>query len=133
MAIVLDACAVIAFLRDEEGADVVESALLGSECVIHAVNLCEVYKDCLVRDESRQQADEMVNDLHSVGLVSREDMDSAFWKHAADLKATHRRISLADCFALTLAHRLGSPLLSSDHHEFDPIVDAGICPITFIR
>lgn len=52
MAIVLDACAIIAFLRDEEGADVVESALLGSECVIHAVNLCEVYKDCLVRDET---------------------------------------------------------------------------------
>ena len=44
MTFVLDACAIIAYLRDEEGADVVESALLGDDaCVAHAVNVCEVY------------------------------------------------------------------------------------------
>jgi PIN domain nuclease of toxin-antitoxin system len=43
MTFVLDACAIIAYLRDEEGADVVESALLGDNaCVAHAVNVCEV-------------------------------------------------------------------------------------------
>jgi PIN domain nuclease of toxin-antitoxin system len=133
MPVVLDACAVIAYLRDEGGADIVESALMESDCVIHAVNLCEVYKDCLARGETQQQADEMVNDLYSIGLVSREDMDSIFWKFAGQLKAKYRRISLADCFALALASRAGGQLFSSDHHEFDPIVDDGICQITFIR
>ena len=50
MTFVLDACAIIAYLRDEEGADVVESVLLGNNaCVAHAVNVCEVYYDCLRR------------------------------------------------------------------------------------
>jgi PIN domain nuclease of toxin-antitoxin system len=47
MTVVLDACAIIAFLRDEEGPEVVESALLEDACVAHTINLCEVYKDCL--------------------------------------------------------------------------------------
>ncbi len=47
--VILDACAVIAYLRDEEGADTVESALISEECCIHAINMCEVYKDCLSR------------------------------------------------------------------------------------
>ena len=35
MTFVLDACAIIAYLRDEEGADVVESVLLGNNaCVL---------------------------------------------------------------------------------------------------
>jgi PIN domain nuclease of toxin-antitoxin system len=44
---VLDACAIIAFLKGEAGADVVENALLdrGSQCMAHAINLCEVYYD----------------------------------------------------------------------------------------
>ena len=42
---VLDAGAMIANLRDEPGADVVERILLDTDalCIAHAVNLCEVY------------------------------------------------------------------------------------------
>jgi hypothetical protein len=101
--------------------------------VVHAVNLCEVYKDCLVRGETQEKADELLDDLHSIGLVSREDMDSEFWKSAAQLKAKYKRVSLADCFALVLASRAHGQLFSSDHHEFDPIVNNGICPTIFIR
>ena len=50
MTFVLDACAIIAYLRDEEGADVVESALLGDNaCVAHAVNVCEVCTGALTQ------------------------------------------------------------------------------------
>ena len=44
MIYVLDACAMIAFLKGEAGADVVENALLdaNSQCMAHAINLCEV-------------------------------------------------------------------------------------------
>ncbi len=45
MTCVLDACAVIAFLRGEEGADAVTSLLLNEDCMAHAVNLCEIYYD----------------------------------------------------------------------------------------
>jgi uncharacterized protein with PIN domain len=43
---VFDASALIAFLRDEPGAEVVESALsVPEKCYAHALNLCEVYYD----------------------------------------------------------------------------------------
>lgn len=47
MANVLDACAMIAYLRDEPGADRVEALLLDKNnlCVAHAVNVCEVFYD----------------------------------------------------------------------------------------
>lgn len=55
---VLDACAIIAYLRDEDGADVVESALINDECIVHALNMCEVYKDCFARGDDKQKADQ---------------------------------------------------------------------------
>ena len=44
---VLDACAMIAFLRGEPGADVVRAILHNPSdaCYAHAINLCEVYYD----------------------------------------------------------------------------------------
>ena len=54
MTFVFDACSLIAYLRDEEGADAVEALLLDryNICLMHAVNLCEVYYDFLrVSDE----------------------------------------------------------------------------------
>ena len=46
MSTVIDASALIAFLRDEPGAGVVENVLSAPEkCYAHALNLCEVYYD----------------------------------------------------------------------------------------
>jgi uncharacterized protein with PIN domain len=44
---VTDASAMIAFLRDEPGADMVAESLLDSEspCYAHSLNLCEVFYD----------------------------------------------------------------------------------------
>lgn len=133
MTLVLDACAIIAYLRDEDGAEVVESVLLGSNnCVAHVLNICEVYYDCL-RREGEVQADELLEDLTIIGLITRNDIDTALWKTAAGFKADLRRVSLADCFAMALTQRLSAELMTSDHHEFDTIAAQGICPIKFIR
>ena len=47
MIYVLDSGAMIAFLRDETGADVVSAALADADSasIAHALNLCEVYYD----------------------------------------------------------------------------------------
>ena len=73
-----------------------------------------------------------IEDLRWLGVVERNDLDEEFWREIGVLKGTHR-VSLADCCALALAKRLGGILLTSDHHEFDPLATLGICPITFIR
>lgn len=133
MIYVLDACAMIAFLKGEAGADVVENALLeqGSQCMAHAINLCEVFYD-FHRVGGESAADNAITDMRTLGLVERDDFDEPFWRDAGKLKA-QGGISLADCFAITLTNRVGGALLTSDHHEMDKIAAAGICPITFIR
>lgn len=134
MIVILDACAVIAFLRDEPGGELVENYFINETytCFIHAINLCEVYYD-VIRNSSQQKADEMLNNLRATGLIFRDDIEQSFWKLAAQYKANIRRLSLADCFALALTKRLNGTLVTSDHKEFDPIVLLGICPINFIR
>lgn len=46
MSAVLDASALISFLRDEPGAEAVQNLLsLAQTCYVYALNLCEVYYD----------------------------------------------------------------------------------------
>ena len=133
MARVLDACALIAFLRDEPGADLVEGFLNDSaKCYVHALNLCEVYYD-FWRAAGHEAAESAVADLLSLGIQERNDLDSQFWREVGRLKAVHRRVSLADCCSLALASRLGASLVSADRHEFEPLLGAGICAIELIR
>lgn len=133
MSSVIDASALIAFLRDEPGAEVVENALcLPQISYAHALNLCEIYYD-FWRASNRGAAEAAIADLLGLGIEERADMDSEFWREAGRLKAVYRKVSLADCCALALAKRLGANLISADRHEFEPLLTAGICPIEFIR
>ena len=81
MIYVLDACAMLAYLRNEAGADVVENALLdaNSQCMAHAINLCEVYY-IVHRDSGEIDAESAVEDLKNIGVIERNDFGEAFWK-----------------------------------------------------
>ena len=130
---VFDACALIAFIEEEPGASQVETLLddPGSTCFVHSINLCEIYYQ-VIRKSDRATAKQVIFDLLASGLIAREDMDAVFWQDVGSIKA-RGRISLADCFCLSLAIRLGGQVVTSDHGEFDPLVSLGICPILFIR
>jgi PIN domain nuclease of toxin-antitoxin system len=134
MIYVLDACAMLAFLGGEAGADVVENALLeaGSRCIAHAINLCEVFY-VVRRKGGETAAGDAIADLKAAGVVEHGDFDEVFWREVGKLKATQIKVSLADCCAIVLTNRVGGVLLTSDHHELDPIAAAGVCNITFIR
>ena|SRR2546421_13072025 len=134
MMYVLDACAMIAFLRGEDGADVVEQALLetDSRCIAHSINLCEIFY-VIWRDGGEVAATEALDDLAAVGVVERNDSDQEFWREVGKLKAVQKKVSLADCCAIALTNRVGGTLLTSDHHELDSVAAAGLCNITFIR
>lgn len=130
---VIDACAMIAFLRNEPGAEFVEMILTHptDRCFAHAVNLCEVYYDFLRKSDVRTAR--AIEDLLRIGIRSRRDMSRAFWQRIGTLKSTIRKISLADCFALALSEKLHGDVVTSDHHEFDPLVVAKVARVTFIR
>jgi predicted nucleic acid-binding protein len=131
---ILDASAIIAYLRGEPGADAISVLLVDPthECLVHALNLCEVYYD-FYRANGETAARDAMGDVLSLGVQLRNDLSIEFWQAAGALKATIRRISLADCFAVTLAQSLSGTVLTSDHHEFDPLAAQGICAFAFIR
>jgi uncharacterized protein len=133
MTYVFDANAMIAYLNDEEGADVIEGILDQSDaiCSAHAINVCEVFYGIL-RDLGIDKARESLAALYSLGLQVRSDMDEAFWQDAGGIKAAHK-LSLADAFAVAFARKVEGELLTSDHHELEAIAAAGVCRIKFFR
>ncbi|MGH9656315.1 MAG: PIN domain-containing protein [Bryobacteraceae bacterium] len=134
MNIVLDASAMIAFLRDEAGAEAVMDQMRQPErnMFAHALNLCEVYYD-FARASEEAIADEAINDLFALGITERNDMHAGFWRAMGRLKSSYKRVSLADCAALALAANSDAVLLTADRHELEPMRAAGICKIDFIR
>lgn len=124
----------IAYLRAERGGPVVAAAIMGDDnrCFAHAVNLCEVYYD-FHRSEGEIEARLAIADLKGAGIVESAEMGADFWRTAAVLKSVHRRVSLADCFAIALAQTLRGTILTADHHEFDALSDGGVCAVQFIR
>lgn len=133
MSNVLDACALIAFLRGEKGSEVVEALLLDGNNIsyAHGINLCEVFKD-FMQAGNEEVALAAIAELESIGVITRDDMDPSFWQAAGRYKAENKA-SLADCFAIALADRVGAEIVTSDHHEFDAIAEKGICSVKFIR
>jgi predicted nucleic acid-binding protein len=130
---IFDACAVVALLRGEAGAEAVASLLdePKNRCRLHAVNLCEVYYDGIRRGDTPDAA-RLENLLTKSGFEIETEVPRSLWDSVGQLKAS-RRVSLADCFAVALALRENGTVITSDHHEFDPLAAAGICPIQFIR
>ena len=131
---VFDACAVVALLQSEAGAPVVVDLLQNENhrCIVHAINVCEVYYD-LYRRDGEEIADGVQEILEGYGFELVEEVPSTLWKTAGRLKGAWKRVSLADCFALALALEESGTLVTSDHHELDPLVQAKVCPIRFIR
>jgi PIN domain nuclease of toxin-antitoxin system len=136
---VLDACAMLAYIQNEPGAEVVEEILTrpGEKCVAHAVNLCEVYHK-VFRKADEATAKAVMHDLTvNMGVELKDDMDPPFWndvgKHMAVIRSSGNSIAMADCFAIALALKMKGRVVTSDHHEFEYVDKQGICPVCFFR
>ena len=100
--------------------------------MIHVVNLCEVYYN-FYRDIGESETEKLIQELSDINIKTRFDLSSKFWRQVSKYKALIKRISLADCFALTLANQEKGILVTSDRKEFEPIIPLNICQINFIR
>jgi len=130
---VLDACALIAYLGDEEGADVVEKAIESKEykLYMHTLNLYEVYYD-YYRNDGKDVADNVLNDLLKFPIIYQERTDLDLLKIAAEFKVKYK-VSVADSIALALTDLKNVALMTSDHHEFDEIEEANRLKFFWIR
>ena len=130
---ILDAGPMMALLEGEPGDQIVTQTLIAnpSECFAHVFNLAEVYY-LFFRQGGTNTAETAIQTLLNIGIIPREDADTAFWKDAATFKGRHA-LALPDAFCLALTRRLSGTVVTTDHAEFDPLVPLGYCPILFIR
>jgi PIN domain nuclease of toxin-antitoxin system len=119
---VLDAYAVIAFLRDEPAADEVASLLRSDDASLTSVGLGEVV-DHLVRLAGYDE-EEVFLDLAELGLHDSVAIDARTGGQGGRLRARyyHRTscaVSMADCLAAVIARERSAPLATSDSHLLD--------------
>jgi len=119
---VLDSCALLAYVYDEAGSGVVESALNQADenmavLYMNKLNLFEVYYDIL-RSEGLQQAEDFYGMVQMSSINVIDGLSDFVFREAGRIK-TQYKMSLADSIALGEASVLGATILTSDHHEFD--------------
>lgn len=116
--IALDAYALVAFLADEPARDEVE-VLLRESCVVTIVNLAESL-DVLGRvygigeDELRRLVDPLLGDALAVDAPPAEDAWVVASLRRRYYDREKRELSLADCFLLAAASRLGASVATAD-------------------
>ena len=121
---VLDACALLALLRNEPGADKVAAAINAAnnseaDIVMHKANLLEVYYD-LYRSLGKEKSDLILSEIKKRPIQINADITDEIFAEAGRLKASYR-ISFADSIALAQAIALDGELMTTDHHEFDVV------------
>jgi len=121
---ILDACALIAILNDEEGSQRVDYIFQEAEdkkCLVYMnkLNLFEVYYTISKRIDVKR-AEEVLSELIDTPLIIIDRLEDDVFKEAGRLK-TKYKISLADSIALAEAKVKEAQLVTSDHHEFDII------------
>ena len=124
MRYIIDACALLAFLNDEEGADKVEDLLIQSvtddvSVSMSIVNLLEVYYGEL-RDKGSDIAQIVLDMVQHYSIKIINTISGQVFQEAARLKAVYR-ISLADCIGIATATELSGQFVTSDHHELEAV------------
>ena len=120
---VLDACALVALIKGEQGADVVWDALNKTATgdavtLMHEVNLLEVYYG-FYRERGKDYADKKLEQCAEF-FTTIHGLTPAAFAEAGRLKASYR-ISIADAIVLAQASICGGAVLTADHHEMDII------------
>jgi len=134
---VLDACALIAYFDDEEGADVVEGLFEQARndeitLTINAANLIEVYYD-QIRKTSTERADVVIQDIYATFPITViETLNPDIVREAAYLK-TAGKISFADTILVATAVCTDATIVTCDHIELEPVEQQEHIPFLWIR
>jgi len=133
---ILDACALIAAIKQEDGALVIaelyEKAMKGDiNIVINKINLLEVYYG-FRRDHGKEYADVILKSVMD-SVVEISDISINVLIEAGRIKSDYRRISIADSIALAESTTRDGCIVTSDHHEMDTLDNANVTKFLWIR
>jgi len=133
---VLDACALMALAKDEDGAGVVEDILKVAdngdvEIYMNKLNLFEVFYG-VRREEGLNKAEGVYKKVLESPITIIDGIADEVFLEASRIKSSYR-MSLADSIALGEASVMGASLITSDHHEFDAVEQSENIKFTWIR
>jgi predicted nucleic acid-binding protein len=121
---VLDACAMIAFLNKETGAEAVADLIQRAEyreisLYMTSIQALEVYYD-RIRVKGRDYAETFLRTLYTSSIEIIPQVSFANIRIAGYLK-TRYSLSLADTIVCAAAYSLSAVLVTADHHELAPV------------
>jgi PIN domain nuclease of toxin-antitoxin system len=124
---VLDACAMVAMLKGENGAkeidDLFQQTVQGKALLsMSIVNLLEVYYG-FIKDVGITETNNILNTIQYTPLVIIDTISQKTYHEAARLKGTHHRLSLADAIGIATAIELSGVFVTADHHELEDIAN----------
>jgi len=129
---ILDACALIAYLTDEDGSNVVANCLKDdANIVMHKLNLLEVYYG-FYSEQGKKCADEILADVKKLNIEIIDEFSDEIFLQAGRLKASYR-MSLADSILVAQSIMLDATIVSSDHHELDKVEQSERIKFLWIR
>jgi len=136
MICVFDACALISYINDEPGSDIInnllENAVDGEvEIYMNIINLIEVHY-ANIRNLGKDQASIILEKIFDAPIQIVSIISDFVFKQAARMKAAYR-LSLADAIGLATALELSGQFVTSDHHELDTVVENEPIPILWFR
>lgn len=133
----LDACAVLAYLNEEKGADIVSELIdraRHNEITLNmnAVNLIEVYYNRL-RKAGFELADTIIQEIYNTSPISViEELSPDIVRETAYFKSTGK-MSFADSILIATAKCTGATVVTCDHVELNPIEQQTRIPFLWIR
>ena len=116
---ILDACAMIALINREEGAEAVDNlfhqAVKGeAKLYMSIINLLEISYG-FIGDIGVTKTQEILKKIDETPLVVISTISQQVYNEAVRIKSTHRRLSLADSVGIATAVELDGIFVTSDH------------------
>jgi predicted nucleic acid-binding protein len=118
---IVDACALIVYLRKEQGFDKFCSLLKDKNNIfyMHSINFGEVYYDTL-RLSGEIKAKELFEDISKLPIKLIWHLDYKLLELAGKYK-TNFHISYADSYVLALAEKENAKVITTDYAEFNSV------------
>ena len=127
MTYVLDACALIALFKREQGADkiraLLEEALAGQTLVyMNTINLIEVYYG-FYRTIGQEKSSLILEQIHAMPIHFIDTIDATIFSETSRLKAQYA-IPLGDSIGLATAIKVSGIFVTADYSDFRKIEKA---------
>jgi len=133
---ILDACALIALFKREQGADKVrrlfDKTPAGQSVIyMNTVNLIEVHY-CFYRALGKEKSGLILEQIYAMPIHFIDTIDKIIFSEASRFKAQYA-IPLGDAIGLATAVKMKGTFVTADHSDFSKIKDTEAIPLFWFR